>query len=78
MNEYKTAFKNKCTECIWKMINDDTVEHEKFYRQTKSIELLWQRFKNKVETLGSLLGYNSLYKEYCQKLDVVHSEALSN
>ena len=78
MKEYKTAFKNKCTECVWTMINDDNIKHEVFYRQTRSIELLFKRYVQKMEQLGSLLGYNDLYHEYCSKLKILHEEAISN
>ena len=77
MNEYKTAFKNRCTECVWNMINDDNVKHEVFYRQTRSIELLYCRYVRKLEAVGSLIGYNDLLKEYTDKLGVVHRQAIS-
>tara|TARA_R110002012_G_scaffold59679_1_gene156304 strand:- start:15344 stop:15580 length:237 start_codon:yes stop_codon:yes gene_type:complete len=78
MQEYKNAFKENCTECVWKMINDDTVRHEVFYRQTKSIELLWERFCQKLKDLGSLISYNDIYKDYVSKLEVIHREAVTN
>lgn len=77
MTEYKNAFKSKCTECVWTMINDDNVKHEVFYRQTRSIELLYKRFVDKLKHLGSLIGYQSLFNEYCEKLKVIHEEAVS-
>ena len=78
MQEYKKAFKEDCTECVWKMINDDTVKHDVFYRQTRSIELLWERFTQKLEALGSLLSCNDIYKDYVSKLEVIHREAVTN
>ena len=78
MNEFKKAFKEDCTACVWKMINDDTVKHEVFFRQTKSVEMLWERFSFKLKALGSLMACTDIYKEYGRKLAVIHDEAIAN
>lgn len=75
MNEYKQAFKAKCTECIWKMINDESVKHMTFYTQICSIELLWYAFLQKLKTSNSLLSHTDLYKEYLERLDMVYKES---
>lgn len=75
MNEYKQAFKAKCTECIWKMINDESVKHMAFYTQIYSIEILWSTYLKKLKTSHSLLSSTALYKEYLERLDTVYKES---
>ena len=75
MDEYKKAFKIKCTECIWKMINDEYLGHMKFYEKTRSVELLWSTYLLKLKASNSLLTYTDLYKEYLGRLDAVYRKS---
>lgn len=75
MEEYKKAFKEKCTECIWKMINDESIKHKMFYKQTHSVELLWFMYVSRLKVSNSLLSHTDLYKEFLDRLDKVYREA---
>jgi len=75
MKEYKKAFKAKCTECIWKMINDESVKHMEFYKSMSSVEFLWRTYLKKLKNSNSLLAYTDLYNEYLLRLDIVYRES---
>lgn len=77
MKEYKTAFKNKCTECILFMVNNDDVKHEIFYRQTRCIEFLYYKYVEKLKAVGSLIGYKKVFNQYTAKLDFIYKEAFN-
>jgi hypothetical protein len=75
MEEYRKAFKEKCTECIWKMINDESVKHITFYKQTYSVEQLWSIYIKRLKASNSLLNHTDLYKEFLDRLEKVYREA---
>ena len=72
MTEYKKAFKEKCTECVWKMINNEHVSYSMFFKHTESIELLWNSYLRKLEISNNLINYTCLYKEYVNRLNSIY------
>lgn len=75
MVEYKKAFKDKCAERIWEMINNQEVKHQGFLKYVRSIELLWHSYLVKLKECKHLLAYQDLYNTYIDRLEHLVAQA---
>ena len=48
MEGYKDQFKQVCTCCVMTMVEDNRVKHEVFIRNTRSLQMLYDRFCSKI------------------------------
>ena len=78
MTKYKKAFKTECTNCIWKMINNENISYSAFFKHAESIELLWNSYLKKLEISSNLLSYTCLYKEYISRLNAVYKKSIKS
>ena len=74
IHEYRSEFKKKCSECIWKMVNDGSVKHDNFYIKAENVTTLWNSFSKKLKTASSLLNHVDLYNEYIIRLQNIYKK----
>ena len=70
MKEHKEYFKQKCSEFIWWMINNENVNHKTFFHCAETIELIMDNFVIDMDNNATcLLQYHDILKTYIGKLD---------
>jgi hypothetical protein len=76
MENWKKKFKEKCSEYIFKMLNDDKVTYERFFRETRSVEMLYKRYVNKLAFFHTQNSYSNLYEAYLGMLKSIYTNAV--
>jgi hypothetical protein len=76
METWKAEFKKECTECIYKMLNDEKVTYKRFFRETRSIEMLYKRFVSKLKLFNTPNSYNNIFEAYKTMLKTIYSNAI--
>lgn len=70
MKQHKEYFKQKCSEFIWMMINNESVNYKTFYECAESVELLMDNFVLDMDNNATcLLHYQDVLKTYISKLN---------
>lgn len=75
MEDWKKKFKEKCSEYIWRMLNDEKVSYIRFFRETRSVEMLYKRYLAKLDLFHSQSSYRNLYEAYLGMLKTIYTNA---
>tara|TARA_R100000908_G_C3748898_1_gene143736 strand:+ start:360 stop:593 length:234 start_codon:yes stop_codon:yes gene_type:complete len=74
MKQHKEYFKHKCSEFIWMMINNESVDYKTFYNYVESVELLMDNFVLDMDNNATcLLHYQDILRTYISKLNELNT-----